>query len=208
MLQPLPSLRLQIGAPSVLRKVDRLSCIRYASARYSVPTRLIGTSVAVVIDHGAVCILEPATAMIVAEHELTAPGAPRSWIPTTTGRGQHRSGGHARKPDREAILRPGRRPPSLPGRRGPRQHPIWLELEVLLALGAAHGEQALVSALHRAVAFRRFRAADVRSILAAGSGAPQPRPAGDALILDLPVAPTRSLDAYKITPVIDGGARS
>ena len=37
-LQPLPSLRLQIGAPSVLRKVDRLSCVRYASARYSVPT--------------------------------------------------------------------------------------------------------------------------------------------------------------------------
>jgi hypothetical protein len=33
LLQPLPSLRLQIGAPSVLRKVDRLSCIRYASAR-------------------------------------------------------------------------------------------------------------------------------------------------------------------------------
>ena len=36
-LQPLPSLRLQIGVPSVLRKVDRLSCVRYASARYSVP---------------------------------------------------------------------------------------------------------------------------------------------------------------------------
>ena len=47
LLRPLPSLRLQIGAPSVLRKVDRLSCVRYASARYSVPTRLIGTRVAV-----------------------------------------------------------------------------------------------------------------------------------------------------------------
>lgn len=42
LLQPLPSLRLQIGAGSVLRKVDRLSCVRYGSARYSVPTRLIG----------------------------------------------------------------------------------------------------------------------------------------------------------------------
>jgi hypothetical protein len=58
----------------VIRKVDRLSCIRYASARYSVPTRLIGTAVAVVLDHGAVCIVEPATGMIVAEHELGAPG--------------------------------------------------------------------------------------------------------------------------------------
>jgi hypothetical protein len=36
----------------------------------------------------------------------------------------------------------------------------------------------------------------------------QPRPAGDALILDLPVAPTRSLDAYKIAPVADGEATS
>lgn len=82
------------------------------------------------------------------------------------------------------------------------------ELEILLALGAAHGEQALLAALHRAVAFRRFRAADVRSILAAGAGTPQPRPAGDALVLDLPVAPTRSLDAYRINPAIDGEASS
>jgi hypothetical protein len=79
-------------------------------------------------------------------------------------------------------------------------------LEILLALGAAHGTDTLAAALHRAVAFRRFRAADVRSILAAGTGTPQPRPAGDALILDLPVAPTRSLDAYKVTPVVDGEA--
>lgn len=77
-------------------------------------------------------------------------------------------------------------------------------MEILLALGAAHGTDTLISALHRAVAFRRFRAADVRSILAAGTATPQPRSAGDALILDLPVAPTRSLDAYKFTPVIDG----
>ena len=75
----------------------------------------------------------------------------------------------------------------------------------MLALGAAHGEQALTAALRRAVAFKRFRAADVRSILAAGTATPQPRPAGDAL-LDLPTAPTRSLDAYKITATRDGSA--
>ena len=82
------------------------------------------------------------------------------------------------------------------------------ELEILLALGAAHGTDALIAALRRAVAFRRFRAADVRSILAAGAGTPQPRHAGDALILDLPVAPTRSLDAYTISPAVDNGASS
>jgi transposase len=206
-LQPLPSLRLQIGAPSVLRKVDRLSCIRYASARYSVPTRLIGATVAVVLDHGAVCIVEPATAMIVAEHELTAPGAasiidahydgPRSAPsrgprPKTAIEKQFCSLGE----DAEAFL---------VGAAAIGNTRLSSELETLLALGAAHGEQTLLGALHRAVAFRRFRAADVRSILAAGAATPQPRPAGDALILDLPVAPTRSLDAYKINPAIDGG---
>jgi transposase len=209
LLQPLPSLRLRIGAPSVIRKVDRLSCVRYASARYSVPTRLIGANVAVVLDHGAVCIVEPATGMVVAEHELAAPGsasilddhydgprpAPnRGPRPKTTTEQQFCALGA----DAEAFLI---------GAAGIGNTRLGSELEILLALGAAHGEQALVSALHRAVAFRRFRAADVRSILAAGAGTPQPRPAGDALILDLPVAPTRSLDAYAVSPTADGGAK-
>jgi len=32
-MRPLPSLRLEIGPPPVPRKVDRLSCVRFASAR-------------------------------------------------------------------------------------------------------------------------------------------------------------------------------
>ena len=67
---------------------------------------------------------------------------------------------------------------------------------MLLALGAAHGSDALIGALSRAVAFRRFRAADVRSILAAGTGIPIPVPAGGALVIDLPVAPAPSLADY------------
>ena len=209
-LQPLPSLRLQIGAPSVIRKVDRLSCVRYASARYSVPTRLIGDSVAVVLDHGAVCLVEPATGVIVAEHELVAPGsasildahydgprpAPnRGPRPRTTIEQQFCAFGE----DAQAFL---------VGAAAIGNTRLGSELEILLALGAAHGTDALIAALRRAVAFRRFRAADVRSILAAGAGTPQPRHAGDALILDLPVAPTRSLDAYTISPAVDNGASS
>lgn len=38
-LKPLPSFRLEIEAASVRRKVNGLSCIRYGSARNSVPTR-------------------------------------------------------------------------------------------------------------------------------------------------------------------------
>jgi transposase len=210
LLRPLPSLRLQIGAPSVIRKVDRLSCVRYASARYSVPTRLIGTNVAVVVDNGALCIVEPATGVIVAEHELGAPGsasvlddhydgprpAPsRGPRPKTAVEQQFCALGD----DAQAFL---------VGAAAIGNTRLGSELEILLALGAAHGTDALTAALRRAVAFRRFRATDVRSILAAGAGTPQPRPAGDALILDLPVAPTRSLDAYTVIPAADGGVTS
>ena len=48
------------------------------------------------------------------------------------------------------------------------------ELVELNTLAAAHGERAFLDALARAVAFGRWRAADVRSILAAGTGTPQP----------------------------------
>ena len=47
LLTALPSLRPAIGKAAVTRKVDRLSCVRFGSARYSVPTRLIGQHVAV-----------------------------------------------------------------------------------------------------------------------------------------------------------------
>jgi hypothetical protein len=55
-----------------------------------------------------------------------------------------------------------------------------------------------IDALSRAVAFGRWRAADVRCILAAGAGTPQPTPPGGALVLELPVVPTRSLADYAI----------
>ena len=72
------------------------------------------------------------------------------------------------------------------------------ELAELNTLRAAHGEQAFLAALDRAVAFGRWRAADVRSILAAGAGTADPRPAGDALVLDLPAVPVRPLADYAI----------
>ncbi|MFJ9371662.1 IS21 family transposase [Nocardia sp. NPDC101769] len=201
LLSPLPSLQMETGAAAVSRKVDRLSCVRYGSARYSVPTRLIGEAVQIVVDHGALLVLEPATGVIVAEHELVAPGeasildahydgprpAPnRGPRPKTIVEHQFCALGE----DAEAFL---------VGAAAQGNSRLAGELEILLALGAAHGEQTLIAALRRAVAFKRFRAADVRSILAAGTGTPQPRPAGDALVLDLPTAPTRSLDAYKIS---------
>ena len=72
------------------------------------------------------------------------------------------------------------------------------ELAGLNTLRAAHGEQAFAGALDRAVASGRWRAADVRSILAAGAGIADPRPAGDVLALDLPAVPVRPLADYAI----------
>jgi hypothetical protein len=73
---------------------------------------------------------------------------------------------------------------------------LGTELPELLRLEAAHGRQALVGALERAVAFGRWRVADARSILEAGAGVVRPARPGEALLVALPIAATRSLSAY------------
>ena len=75
------------------------------------------------------------------------------------------------------------------------------ELVELTALAAAHGPDALVAALDRAIAFKCWRAEDVGSILAAGTGVAHPRQPGPPFQLHLPVAPTRALSAYSITSI-------
>ena len=73
LLAPLPSLRASTGR-QVMRKVDKLSCVRFGSARYSVPVRLIGTQVAVRAGDGRLLVAVTATGQVVAEHILVAPG--------------------------------------------------------------------------------------------------------------------------------------
>ena len=67
----LPSLRAQIGK-LVVRKVDRLSCVRFGSARYSVPNVHIGRQVELVAQDGRVLVVF--LGEIVATHDLVAPG--------------------------------------------------------------------------------------------------------------------------------------
>jgi hypothetical protein len=57
LLRPLLSLRPSI-AKTVVRKVDRLSCVRFGSARYSVPNAVIGHEVAVAVAAGRLEIFE------------------------------------------------------------------------------------------------------------------------------------------------------
>jgi Integrase core domain len=200
LLGPLPSLRASIGKMTT-RKVDRLSCVRFASARYSVPTRLIGTEVRLRTGDGRLLVIMSGAGEVVAEHTLVAPGeasvrdehyggprpAPRRAVrPRTAAEKQFCALG----PVAEAFIT---------GAAAAGSTRLSAELTELNTLRAAHGDQAFLDALDRAVAFCRWRAADIRSILAAGAGVPEPGiPAGDALILDLPAVPVRPLADYAI----------
>jgi transposase len=199
LLGPLPSLRAATGR-LVMRKVDRLSCVRFGSARYSVPVRLIGEQVGLRTDDGRLLVIMTAAGQVVAEHILVAPGeasvrdehyggprpAPRRAVrPKTTAEKQFCALG----PVAEAFIT---------GAAAAGATRLGSELAELNTLRAAHGDQAFLAALDRAVAFSRWRAADVRSILAAGAAAPQPAMAGDVLVLDLPPVPVRPLADYAI----------
>jgi len=62
------------GGRRELRKVDKLSCVRLGSARYSVPNRMLGHTVEVLASATGVTILVPGTGEVLAEHPLMAPG--------------------------------------------------------------------------------------------------------------------------------------
>jgi transposase len=199
LLAPLPSLRASTGR-HVTRKVDRLACVRFGSARYSVPVRLIGTQVGVRADDGRLLVIVPGTGEVVAGHVLVAPGeasvldehyggprpAPRRAVRPKTATEKAFC---ALGPVAEAFIT---------GAAAAGHTRLGPELAELNTLRAAHGDDAFGAALARAVAFGRWRAADVRSILAAGPGTADPRTAGDALVLELPVVPVRPLSHYAI----------
>jgi hypothetical protein len=74
---------------------------------------------------------------------------------------------------------------------------LGTEIALITGLEAAWGREPLVAAVERAAQFRRFRAADVRSILEAGPGVASVVAEGEALVLDLPAVPVRSLEDYR-----------
>jgi hypothetical protein len=197
-MAPLPSLRARIGRPT-MRKVDRLSCIRLGSARYSVPTRLIGRQVEVAVIDGKLVVHD--SDELVAEHLVVAPGE-ASIIDEHYGGARPASPRRAvrpRTPTEKAFCALGPAAETwLKGAAAAGVTKLGTELGILAGLEAAHGRDALVAALERAAAFGRWRAADVRSILAAGAAVPTITPAGDALVIPLPQVPIRALSAYAI----------
>ena len=160
LLAPLPSLQPLgvFGRRRELRKVDKLSCVRFGSARYSVPNRMLGSTVEVVASSDRITILTPATGEVLAEHPLMAPGEasvldahygrPRPTSPAgkVTPRSAAERAFCALGPVAESWLR--QAAASGNTRLGP-------ELTELAALQAAHGREALVAALERAITFGR-----------------------------------------------------
>jgi transposase len=196
LLRPLPSLRPAIGAVET-RTVDALRTVRFRSARYSVPGVFIGAKVQLTMA-GSELVIRHRDSEI-ARHRLVGPGE-LSLIDAHYG-------GPARKPSRalrprtaaelafldlgpvaEAFVRAA-------AAAGTTKLPT--ELGAIVELERAHGREALIAALERAVAHRRFRAADIRSILAAGAGVSRPRTPG-ADLAGLPAVPVRPLAAYAV----------
>jgi hypothetical protein len=192
LLGALPSLRPEIGPRPASRKVDKLSCVRFGSARYSVPSRLIGTTVLITVAGTTIQIAEPFTGVIAAEHVLVAPGE-------TSITDEHYGSARPDKPrraprprtaqEKQFLALGGAAAAFLTGAAAAGVSNLSREISEILTLQAAHGQDALIAALERAVEFRRWRAGDVRSILAAARAAPQPRPAGQTLVLTLPQVP-------------------
>jgi transposase len=203
LLAPLPSLQPSglFGGRRELRKVDKLSCVRFGSARYSVPNRMLGATVEVLADSTGITIVAPTTGEVLATHPLMAPGEcsvldahygrPRPNAPArkVTPRTAAEQAFCALGPVAEQWLR--HAAASGNTRLGP-------ELAELAALQAAHGPGALLAALERAITFGRWNASGVRSILAAGAGVAQPTEPGDALVIELPVTTSRPLTAYRL----------
>jgi transposase len=202
LLGELPSLRPELGTRPASRKVDKLSCVRFASARYSVPSRLIGTTVLIAVHDTTVRVLEPFTGEVVAEHALVAPGE-SSIADAHYGSARPDKPRRAPRPrteDEKRFLALGEVASAfLAGAAAAGVSNLPREIGEILTLQAAHGEAAVLEALQRAVEFRRWRAGDLRSILAAAGAAPQPRTAGQALVLTLPSVPVRPLSDYKFS---------
>ena len=198
LLRGLPMLRPRIGKVEG-RKVDKLSTIRASSARYSVPSRLVGSLVEVVTYDGQVRIY--AGGDVVATHPQKGPGEASildEHYPTprkTPGRGP-RAKTEAEKvflelgEDAAQFIRDG-------AAAGVTTLPKEI-IEIVTEILPAHDKAAVIKAIARATRFGRFRAGDIRSILAIGSAAPEPVPAGENIVVALPASEVRSLDAYRM----------
>lgn len=196
-LRPLPSLRPPLRRGE-LRKVDKMQTVRFGSARYSVPTEYARHQVEVsVLDSEVVVTVGERE---VTRHPLCPPGA-ASILDEHYGGPRQRPTRPVRVrtaverdfialgPSAEAFLRAA-------AAAGTQR--LASELADMLSLERSWGREALVAAIVRALEFRRFKAQDLRSILATNGSTPRPTAEGRPLQLELPAVPVRPLSAYSL----------
>ena len=196
-LRPLPTTHpsLVVG---VQRKVDKLSTVRFGSARYSVPVRYKGMTVQVVAKEGEVIILHEGAE--VCHHPLKAPGEVS--INDSDYGGERKLPSRAVRPRSQSelaflALSPVAEEFLRAAAAAGTSH-LASELSQIVALEPAWGKAALVAAVERALAFHRYKAADVHSILAAAGGLPHVVRAGPLLAEAVAAVPTRPLSAYAL----------
>ena len=195
-MRALPSLRPPLRRGEI-RKVDRLSTVRFGSARYSVPSELIGERVEVTAGAREVVIYRGDGELC--RHPLVAPGevsisddhygkpaarARRAIRPRSNVERAFVSLGETAEDFLRAAAAAG-------------TQRLATELADIVTLEASWGRAALVAALERATTFRRFKAHDVRSILASGT-APTVVPPGNVLKVAAPEVTSRPLGDYAL----------
>jgi transposase len=180
-------------------KVDQLSTVRLGSARYSVPARLRGAVVQVLVDGDEVRVLHQGSE--VALHRLQPPGGASiqdDHYPTPAP-----TGVRPLRPRHPAEVRflelgePAARYLRTAAAAGTQR--LRLQLERVLELERSHGREPVRAALSRAVEFGRFGHEDVAAILLAAGAAPPARlePAQPLALAGLPKVPQRDMASYR-----------
>jgi hypothetical protein len=182
----------------IYRTVDKLSCVRFASARYSVPTQNIGKVVQLRVSDGRLTVT--LLGVTLAEHAVVVPSETSILDDHYGGpRPKPRRALRARTPDEVVFCTLGPVAEAfIKGACASGSTSLKSDLGILLRLERSYGRDALVRALTRAVEFGRFHSSDVQSILIAGSGVAQPTQAGGALVTTLPNVASRSLSDYQV----------
>jgi hypothetical protein len=194
-LRPVPLLRPPLRRGE-RRKVDRLGMVRFGSGRYAVPDEYVGQQVEIVAHEDLVVIRHAGTELV--RHVAVGPGEVALGSLATASR-QPARGVRPRTSAEVAFIGLGPIAETfLRSAAAAGTQRLEHELSDIVELEAAWGRAAVIGALKRATRFRRFKAADVRAILMAGTGVPTPIRAGQQLQLDLPEVPVRSLSAYAV----------
>ncbi len=181
------------------RKVDRLATVRFLSARYSVPHRLLGETVQVTASDRDVVIMH--LGVPVAQHQLLAPGEASisdAHYPTPAPSGVRPL--RPRTPSEHAFLALGSEAEDyLRSAAAAGTSRLYERLDEALSLARTRGEDQTRAALSRASAFSRFANGDLSSI-ADGLGGVAPAIVSEAQPLQLeglPKVAVRSLSDYR-----------